>query len=197
MIWQNASFIILRDVMGVNAKLSNALFYDLALHLQEDIKRQEPVAENNGTRPAKFAAYLAFWLRKVKPVSNAFYVSTAQKYGGRPPVYEEIVDINEKLAIRLAFTYLRAFNEMGDLKIHVDGRDRKIRYDKAIFRKEVRDFCHQKLGNDGKDVLETLITDMRYRTFGPHHLEHLFDQFVFRLYSKAGLESEAQANAAD
>lgn len=180
--------------MGVSARLSNALFYDLAFHLREDLDRQERLAEN-GIRPAKHAAYLAFWLRKVKPVSNAFYVSTTQEYEGLPPVYEEIVDINEKLAIRLAFTYLESFNEMERLEIHVDGRDRKIKYNKTIFQKEIKDFCHQKLGNDGKDVLETLITDMRYRTFGPHHLEHLFDQFVFRLSMQAGLKSEAQAAA--
>jgi hypothetical protein len=34
---------------------------------------------------------------------------------------------------------------------------------------------------NGKTVMDKLIYDMRYRPFGPHHLVHIFDQFIFGL----------------
>lgn len=183
MTWQMTALWILRDVMGVHADLSNALFYDLALHLKEDVDRQAAIS-TDGIRPAKFAAYLAFWMRKIKPISRAYYVDVCKKHDWAPPPQEEINDINEKVAVRMAFNYLWAFHDLGHLTIHLGDDDVPIKRDAEGFKTEVASFCHQKLGVDGECVLETLIYDMRYRTFGPHHLVHLFDQFVFRLYAR-------------
>jgi hypothetical protein len=175
---------LLSRAMNVHADLSPALFYDLALHLREDIRRQA-VWDTKGIRPAKYAAYLAFWIRKIKPISLAFDAGLYVRYNRSPPRMAEIVDINEKVAIRLAFDYISKFNEKNKLTVHKveSGHcgDCVIEYNKEKYKRIMNDFCYQKLANDGKCVLETLISDMRYRTFGPHHLVHLFDQFVFRL----------------
>lgn len=182
---QQATSKLLTETMEIRADLSKALFYDVALHWKGDVDRIRKV-DVKGIRPAKHVAYLAFWIRKIKPVSNAYSAALHQEHrkAGRPmPSSAEIVNINERVAIRLAFQQLGSFAQAGQLFIHHDakGEDIRIDYDETRFVTALERYCHQKLALDGKCVLETLLSDMRYRTFGPHHLVHIFDQFVFNL----------------
>lgn len=145
--------------------------------------------DRKGIRPAKHAAYIAFWMRKIKPISHAYDADIWNKHKGCPPSVKEIEDINEIIAVNLAFEFLLRSNQNKLLKIHKgegsDSGDYPIHYNNACFIRVMNEFCHQKLANDGKCVLDTIINDMRYRTFGPHHLAHWFDQFVFRLSTEA------------
>lgn len=171
--------------MDVRANLSKGLFYDAALHWKADMDRLRK-ADDKGIRPAKHVAYLAFWIRKIKPITDAYKVEAVRNYktqGRAVPAEEEITDINERVAIRLAFEHLAGFARNGELLFHdeTQGEDRRITYNKQKFRDAVKRYSQQKLGVDGKCVLDTLIHDMRYRAFGPHHLVHIFDQFVFNL----------------
>lgn len=187
---------ILTETMSVRANLSIKLFNDLVIHLGEDVQRQLRL-DTKGLRPAKYAAYIAFWMRKIKPISDAYDAGEWCKLRGRPPWYDEIEDINEIVAIKMAFEFLLKSNEKEMLKIHKDdgaeSGDFPIPYNRDCFIRVMNDFCHQKLANDGKCVLDTIINDMRYRTFGPHHLAHWFDQFVFRLSTEVDKEAPATA----
>jgi hypothetical protein len=93
----------------------------------------------------------------------------------------------------MAFEFLLQSNKKQMLKIHKDdgaeSGDFPIPYNRDRFIRVMNEFCHQKLANDGKCVLDTIINDMRYRTFGPHHLAHWFDQFVFRLSTEAAKDA--------
>jgi hypothetical protein len=185
---QCASSKILRESMGIRADLSKNLFFDAALHWKEDMDRLYK-KDDKGIRPAKHVAFMAFWIRKIKPITGAYYHHTVMQYatqGKCIPPEEEIIDVNERVAIRLAFDQLAGFAENGELLFHdgETGQDRKLAYDKASFMQAVDRYCRQKHGVDGKCVLETLIYDMRYRSFGPHNLVHIFDQFVFRLFKE-------------
>lgn len=170
--------------MNVHADLSKALFYDLAFHWRRDLDRMQ---DDKGIRPAKTAAYMAFWIRKTKPISNAYALATIQAYKNKIiPFTEEITNINEKVATRLAFQIIAQCAEKGFLKIHDSqtNQDIPLVYNRKKYEEAVSGYCNQKLGLDGKSVLEVLIYDMRYRAFGPHNLVHIFDQFVFSLTHK-------------
>lgn len=180
----SGSVNILKE-MRVRANLSKALFFDAALHWLGDSARLM-AREPKGIRPAKHVAYLAFWIRKIKPISRAYPVAVwaaAANAGTLPDPTYEIVDINERLAIKYAFEVLADFSKNEKVTIHTSGEDdaHSLKYNEGLYKDFVTKYCEQKLGNSGKTVFETLVHNMRYRTFGPHHLVHIFDQVVFGL----------------
>ncbi|HYD32760.1 MAG TPA: hypothetical protein VEB64_18105 [Azospirillaceae bacterium] len=171
--------------MNVRADLSKALFFDLADRWCHDIGKIS-ARDTDGVRPSKHAAFLAFWMRKIKPISRAYRFSDILKSEatGKPiPYWSEVVTINEQVAIRLAFQWLAQFAKQGKLLVHDSdsGKESPVVYDEDRFKRRVAQFCGRKVSLDGRTVLEILVDDMRYRTFGPHHLAQLFDQFVFSL----------------
>jgi hypothetical protein len=87
----------------IKAKVSIALLYDVARYWKSDTKRIQAF-ESKGMRPTEHAAYLAFWIRKLKPISQAFYLCDvdASRIAETPiDPNAEIIDFNEKAAIRL------------------------------------------------------------------------------------------------
>jgi hypothetical protein len=182
---QRATGKLLRDHLNVRADLSKALFYDAALHWRGDLERISS-DEPNGVRPAKQIAYLMFWIRKIKPISAAFRESDirAARLAGRSvPAAKEIVDINERVAILLSFQFLADYARIGQIIIYdpITNTDKVHEYDELKFNVLVMKYLDQKLGSNGKSVLQTLIRDMRYNAFGPHNMVHIMDQFVFGL----------------
>lgn len=182
---QRATSRQLINHLHVNADLSKALFFDIAKHWGDDIKFISD-QDSDGIRPAKYAAYLAFWFRKLKPISFAYYyddIQAARREGIPLDPILEIVDINERLAIKVSFECLSGFVKEDKAVVHEgwDEAARTVCYDKEKYRQQVINFCSRKLGVDGDTVSGVLIRDMRYRTFGAHHLVHLFDQFMFAL----------------
>ena len=184
---QMTSRLLIQD-FKVKADLSKALFFDIARPWGNDIELISD-QDSDGIRPAKYVAYLAFWYRKIKPISFAYNFSDieAARANGFPPAPAlEIVDINERLAIKVAFELLSDYVKAGKAIVH-DGSNEDgyvVHYDPEGYRAAVMNFCSRKLGVDGDTVSGVLIRDMRYRSFGAHHLVHLFDQFVFSLLGK-------------
>lgn len=175
---------LLRNKMDVRADISRAVVYDVMDRWNYDMRR---ILANNssGVRPSKHVAFLAFWIRKLKPVSHAVPARSGDIPDGMrySSADSEILGINEHLAIWLAFERLENFVRNGKVEVadRKTGNPRVITYDKDKFSTAVAEFCGQRLSPGGKTVIEVLVEDMRYRTFGPHHLVHLFDQFVFAL----------------
>lgn len=95
----------------------------------------------------------------------------------------EIIDINEQAAIRLAFAHLAGCCQHGKIVAydHIAQEFSILTYEDKAFSNLVHKYLSQKLDPDGKTVMDSLIYDMRYGAFGPHHFIHIFDQFVFSL----------------
>jgi hypothetical protein len=174
--------------LAVEAEISKAQLYDIAWRWKIDMNRISRSAKS-GVRPAKHSAYLAFWIRKLKPISQAYFLrdiksALAAKSSVDPT--REIIDINERAAIRMAFSYLGGFGKAGKIVIHNASDDKflALKYEDSKYRQSVESYLNKKLGINGMTVSEKLIDDMRYRSFGPHHLVHIFDQFVFGLRSE-------------
>lgn len=185
---QRATGKLLSERMGIRADLSRQLFLDIAVNWFRDFDRIK-LDETKGVRPARLIAYLMFWIRKVKPVSAAYReadIRAALSSGRAVPSSKEIIDINERVAILLAFEFLADYAKGKSIIVYdaSQGMDRPYVYDRARFDAAVDRYLNQRLGSDGKSALQTLIRDMRYKAFGPHNLVHLMDQFVFRLVSE-------------
>lgn len=174
--------------LAVEAEISKAQLYDVAWRWKIDMNRISKSAKS-GVRPAKHSAYLAFWIRKLKPISRAYYlhdIKSAMTANNSIDPTKEIIDINERAAIRMAFAYLAGFGKAGKIIIHDTSDDKflALKYEDLKYRESVDAYLKKKLGLNGMTVSEKLIDDMRYRSFGPHHLVHIFDQFVFGLRSE-------------
>ncbi|GEO40906.1 hypothetical protein GGE65_006530 [Skermanella aerolata] len=173
----------------IDANVSTALLYDVALHWKNDIINIE-ASKTVDVRPVEHAGYLAFWIRKLKPISQAYYVSdlkAAEKIGMAVDPTSEIIDINEQAAIRLAFAHLAGCCQYGQIATY-DTTSQELlilKYESDKFSASVQKYLGQKFELDGRTVMESIIYDMRYRTFGPYHLVHIFDQFIFSLQTQA------------
>lgn len=172
----------------IKAEVSIALLYDVARYWKHDTKRIQSL-ESNGMRPTEYAAYLAFWIRKLKPISQAFYlqdVNAALVTGTSIDPNAEIIDINEKAAIRLAFVHLAGCCKYGQIITHDLSTNEFVvlKYEDNVFGAFVQNYLNEKLDMNGRTVMDRLVYDMRYRAFEPHHLIHLFDQFIFGIRNK-------------
>jgi hypothetical protein len=166
----------------IKAVVSKSLLNDVALRWKIDTARIG--AEH--IRPAEYAAHLAFWIKKLKPISQAYHLQdmeAARKAGIPVNPSMEIIDINEQAAIRLAFVHLAGCAKNGQVTIHNKalGDFCVLSYDDQMYKASVQKFLSQKLDLDGRSVSDKLIEDMRYRSFDAHHFVHMFDQFVFGL----------------
>ncbi|WP_448202631.1 hypothetical protein [Azospirillum sp. sgz302134] len=170
------------DARGIEATLSRASFFDVADRYLVDAERFS-AEEPDGVRPSKHVGYIAFWIRKLKPLSNAVVDTESEKDAAHSGL-KEIVDINEQMAIWMAFEQLRDFAQAQEIEVHdgASGTDYKLIYTERLFRICVDRFCEQKVDVNGSNMFDRLVRDLRYRTFGPHHLVHIFDQFVFSMF---------------
>lgn len=104
-----------------------------------------------GTQFSKFAGYVAFWVRKLKPITCA--------YDNDNNIVE---DINEKLSVWLALEllrqdYIKSNKSSDELLRHFDQK--------------------AKLVLDPKQ-LNYIIHCMRARTFGPHHYVIMINMMI-------------------
>lgn len=169
----------------IRAVVSKALLNDVALRWRIDTTRNDA----SQIRPAEYAAHLAFWIKKLKPISQAYHfrdVEAARKAGVSINPSTEIIDINEQAAIRLAFVHLAGCAKNGQVTIcdQISDEFRVLSYDDQIYKETVKKYLSQKLDMDGKSVSDKLIEDMRYRSFERHHFIDIFDHFVFSLPSQ-------------
>jgi hypothetical protein len=166
----------------IKAVVSKSLLNDVALRWKLDTARTEA----DHIRPAEYAAHLAFWIKKLKPISQAYHlrdVEAARIEGIPVNPSMEIIDINEQAAIRLAFVHLAGCAKKDQVTIHdkASGEFCTLNYDDQMYKASVQKFLNQKLSLNGNSVGDKLIEDMRYRSFDTHHFVYMFDQFVFGL----------------
>jgi hypothetical protein len=151
----------LREELRIDARTSDRIFQEVVDHWDRDVDRLEK-EQKNGVDPSKYFGYFGFWIRKLKPITNAFPIE-------RPPDHE-IEDVNEQVAICVAIRgIMRAVYENQVSAHHQQEGQRK----REAVRRFLRNYLMGPTDERSHSNYSTLVYDMRYRTFGPHHITHM------------------------
>jgi hypothetical protein len=142
---------ILREDMGCFGIVSLAHCHDVIVHLHRDIDRLYALHQKL-VHPAKHVAYTAFWIRKVKPVASAFHLSDIDEARKKGRLVETYV-VEEQIQTPPNLTTNKFIKRLS-----------------KVFRNFVDDISP---GPTLNNRFEAVVYDMRYRTFGPHHLVHI------------------------
>ena len=125
----------------------------------------------------KACSYLSFWVRKLKPISDAYPATALPVEGEEIPFEAEVLDINEQVAIHLAIKLARICVSDG----HVKFSDTLSRSEVLkVFDRTAKEYLVSSF-EDGMSMgirFENLVYDMRFRTFGPHHLTHMLTHLL-------------------
>nr|CAX84022.1 uncharacterized protein [uncultured bacterium] len=133
-------------------ELSAKAVREVAWHSARDIQKLA-IYQEDSVDPIKFFGYLAFWVRKLKPVRHAVA-------GG-----EAITDINEKLSVWIL----------------VSAASKYVSESEDVFSKDdalaISDRL-KRIVSDG-NRMDYLVHCMRARTFGPHHYVIILQQAIY------------------
>ncbi len=125
---------------------------------------------------------MAFWIRKLKPVAKAYPLKIVGGLaaGASPPLENEDTEVNEKLSILVALRNLHAY--IADDLVGLPHKKSTAEYLALYERVNVEFFNETGAEFDylGSRV-KSLVYDMRFRTFGPHHLTHILVTLVREL----------------
>lgn len=169
---------------GCLAIVSEAGCRDVINHHERDLRKL--AAEHpHGVHPTKHIGYLVFWVRKLKPIAMTFRISDVIEAGdGELPPAREIASDNEILALYLAQHLLLSYASDGFIPDDLPDSQREG------FRVRLAETLAQVLatttdvGPGVGSTFQSLVYDMRYRTFGPHHVVHFLNHVIFA--AKAG-----------
>jgi hypothetical protein len=170
-------FASLRAIMRDDLELSGVISYrvceEIIIHLRRDTDRLF-VTHHRLVHPTKHCSYLAFWIRKLKPVSRAYPISVLENLdpGDVPDPEFEDSSVNEKLCLLCAIKNLHTHISEGHIHLPSGREKDKIlqQYASAVANYfNHRDVADAEMG----DRFQSLVYDLRFRTFGPHHLTHV------------------------
>ncbi len=148
---------------------------DIYIHWKRDLKKLSDNHDNEGVSPPKIIGYFSFWLRKLQPISCA--QPTTGVIDGEPIISERHTNahINELVSIYVIKLLLIGFfnqerllsndNAVEDKKYAGFIESTNLSFDKLLASLD------KKSGNHS--FIHVFLYDMRYRTFGPHHLTHV------------------------
>jgi hypothetical protein len=169
---------ILKQDMKCIGEVSLACCQDVVVHLQRDIDRLYAVHQKL-VHPSKHIAYAAFWIRKVKPVSSAYPITEFDRAKRRnSPLDEgkEVSDVNERICLFYTLKLLNAYIKDGH--IETPKGSKTSAFLQRLHRVFVQFVTDSQPGPALNDRFEAIIYDMRFRTFGPHHVVHLVNYFL-------------------
>lgn len=144
-------------------EISEAKVAEVAECLLKDLQRLA-IPQVDEIADTKFAAYWAFWVRKIKPIHFAWRDEAKTV---------ELTDANERAALELAVATVKRSGKhpdcivRGKCEIDCDGADCVTRYTNKYF------------SVNGNQYSEYIIYSMGKRTFGPHHLCAVLDAILF------------------
>jgi len=172
---------------------------DVVVHYERDIERLL-VIHPEGVHPSKLVGYLMFWTRKLKPISCAYKLQDIVRADDKENL-EEMVLINEMAAIFIALHLTLSYAADGILS-HKEETVQGFNINPSSSELENRDnfqnclsqlisaYLFNKIdrGHGDGNIFTSIIYDMRYRTFGPHHVVHFINHLVYA--ARAKLEGE-------
>jgi hypothetical protein len=96
----------------------------------------------------------------------------------------EVTDINERVAIMLAFKQLLEYIQAGTIVtpsggVFTPATPLMVGFENA--KAIISGYISSSHSNEKETNFENLVYNLRYRTFGPHHLVHIIDYIVFSL----------------
>lgn len=168
--------------MSVDAYLSYRIVEEVVVHFWRDMERLYAIHHEH-VHVTKACSYVAFWVRKLKPISDAHPEKIFQIIGedATPPLSAELTDINEQVAIHLAIRLLRNCIEDNRV-IDIEGRTREQVLE--TFDEVVENYLVSEI-EDGMSMglrFQSIVYDMRFRTFGPHHLTQFLTHIMREVY---------------
>lgn len=170
------------DAIGVSAPISMKTMVELAYFCYRDIYRIK-IQQDDHVTAAKFAGYLGFWIRKLKPISRAFRIDA-----DIDDPNAEIVEINELAALQIAINVLIEDGKGGaETQLH-DPVRRNCQDNTCDGKVCLTEYIRLYFGLETNS--DYIIYSMRHRTFGPHHLVTNLEHLVFgacRFARKGGL----------
>lgn len=158
------------DENSVDADVSFKVCEEVVVHYRRDMERLY-ATHHKQVHPTKHCSYLAFWIRKLKPISNAFPCSSIKDEEGNRPVGDEYTTINEQVSLFCALRSLHDYIAAGVVPLPGSHAPEQWleRYRLAVAAYLSSDVdAELSMG----DRFESLVYDLRFRTFGPHHLTH-------------------------
>lgn len=171
---------ILREDLKCMGTVSLACCYDVVEHHDRDMDRLYTVHQPKKlVHPSKHIAYLAFWVRKLKPVDSSYPISEVEeaiKLDRPIDDSREVRDVNERICLWYMFRLLNACIGIGQIA-PPNGMtaDKFLSNLDSVFLK----FREEPSGGPVlNDRFDAHVYDMRYRTFGPHHLVHLANYLI-------------------
>ncbi len=182
------------DKMRVDGLISRQVTHDVTLRWARDVNRLNDGQGPNGLSPLKYIAYQAFWVRKLKPVAHAWpreEVRAAEQEERKLSQGLEVVTVNEQVAIRLIIRLALKYAEENqypspDYNGYTIARPippgHLREYFRAYLQHPVKDSMPASPEGEAErhgTTLDNLIYNMRYRTFGPHHMTHILEQAIF------------------
>lgn len=160
----------LREI-DVSAIISRKTVVELAYFFYRDIYRIK-VQQNDQVTAAKFAGYLGFWIRKLKPISQAFKVGTDTE---DPNL--EILEINELAGLQVSINVLIEDGKGGsETQLH-DPVRRNCQDNTCDGKVCLTEYVRLYFGLPTN--VDYILYSMRHRTFGPHHLVNSLEHLVF------------------
>lgn len=183
----------------IESDLCSNTLYNAAKYCLRDLYRID-AQQNSSITISKFAGYWGFWVRKLKPLSSAYFLPELSEDGTYSPEnlgedgelstdYKQknvVENVNEIIALELAV------NLIIELRKSAEGIDPKF-----AFEDKVRDACTAIPGGKCNKVdcfmeytknylffdqnyhFDYITYSMRHRTFGPHHFVMLMDQMLY------------------
>lgn len=155
---------------GVRVSVSRSRLADVAVHQRKDIlKLMDHQGESISV--TKRVAGLAFWIRRIKPIT---YACRENDPSG---MERDIQDINEQCAIWIATSMLLKYAESKN-KYYLFSSDTKNNW-----HKDFKNYIGKYWSIDQFSKYHLLIYSLHYRNFSPHHIALLLDSIVigFRL----------------
>lgn len=169
--------------LGVDAHVSYLVVEEVAIHFWRDIERLY-VTHHEQVHVTKSCSYIAFWVRKLKPISDAYPVAVLAASDDKPPSPDaEITDINEQVSVHLSLSLLRNCIEDNRI-IQISGVETPGVIE--AFDKVSEDYLTSEI-EDGMSMglrFESMVYDMRFRTYGPHHLTHFLVHIMRDTYKE-------------
>ena len=165
------------------ASVSLECCLNIITHYDRDVIRLANAQESKKLHPSKPIGYLAFWIRKLKPISNAYPLNLLSK-SPTGELSEECLDINEMVAIYIMGYLLEKYAEKGVL-IPNQSKEKTLATTIRV-TETFHDLLNSRLflGSEAGNVFSSLKHDMRYRTFGPHHMVHIVNSIIWRLQKR-------------
>jgi hypothetical protein len=171
-------------MMSVNAHVSYRVVEEVVIHFWRDVERLYAI-HHDQVHVTKSCSYVAFWVRKLKPISDAYPSEIFERIGdeAKPALDDEITAINEEVAILLAIRLLRHCIEDNRV-IEILGKSR-VQILKT-FDEVAEDYLVSEIEDGMKMGLrfQSMVYDMRYRTFGPHHLTQFLTHIMREVYKE-------------